>query len=138
MGQPRPSGAPSGQLASTREPEPALGLDGFCPVTLRKGVWKKGDPEFGAIHRGKIYLFAGAEEQQQFMQRPDDVAPVLSGYDPVEFFDNGRIVEGKRQHGLDYEGHVYLFSSEQTLEKFSRSPRSYVINALQTMHHDPR
>jgi YHS domain-containing protein len=124
------------QLVAAQGATAPLGIDGFCPITLRKGKWEKGDPNFGAIHRGKTYLFVGPEEQKQFLARPDEMAPVLSGYDPVEFFDNGRIAEGKRQHGLDYDGYIYMFSSEKTLEKFARSPRSYVINALQTMYHN--
>ena len=107
-------------------------------MTLRKGAWKKGAPDFGAIHRGRTYLFAGRKEQEEFLKRPDELAPLLSGYDPVEFFDNGRIVDGKREFGLDYDGHVFLFNSEKTMEKFAHLPRSYVINALQTTYHEPR
>ncbi|MEX0711052.1 MAG: thioredoxin family protein, partial [Pirellulales bacterium] len=37
---------------------PPLGLDGYCPVTLgEKRVWQIGDVRWGAIHRGRTYLF---------------------------------------------------------------------------------
>jgi protein disulfide-isomerase len=122
----RPSSAAGGN--------PPLGLDGYCPVTLiTKRAWKKGDVRYGAIHRGRTYLFAGPAEQKLFLDRPDDLSPVLSGNDAVEFVDNDRLVPGERQHGLEYGNRMYLFASEATLQKFSRSPRNYAISVHQTM-----
>src|SRR5262249_33353819 len=55
---------------------PPIALDGFCPVTLRevfdhnpadRSAWKKGDRRFGAIHDGRTFLFASAEQQQKFL-----------------------------------------------------------------------
>jgi protein disulfide-isomerase len=113
---------------------PPLGLDGYCPVTLvTKKRWKKGDARFGAIHRGRTYLFAGRGQQQEFLERPDTLSPVLSGNDPVEFVDNGRVVSGKRQHGLEYGNLIYLFSSEATLQRFAKNPRNYAISVYQAM-----
>ena len=77
---------------------PPVALDGFCPVTLLetmaqnpadRGAWKKGDRQFGAIHRGRTYLFASAEQQQNFWPIPTRFAPVLAGCDPVRFAERG-------------------------------------------------
>jgi YHS domain-containing protein len=137
--QSSPPGPGLGQLDPTGGENPPLGLDGFCPVTLVKtSQWKQGDVRYGAVHRGRTYLFAGPEERKQFFERPDDWSPVLSGYDPVEYLDNGRMVSGHRAHGLEYGRHMFLFSSEATLEKFASSPRRYAIGVFQAMQQGPR
>jgi YHS domain-containing protein len=116
---------------------PEIGLEGHCPVTLiTKNEWKKGDRNIGAIHRGRTYLFAGPDEQRLFLEQPDAFSPVLSGNDPVEFVDSGRLVPGTRRHGLEYNRQIYLFSSEASLEKFARSPRSYAISVYQAMQQE--
>src|SRR6185369_11033071 len=88
---------------------PPVGLDGFCPVTLvetmarnpgDRGAWKKGDRQFGAVHKGRTYLFTSVEQQQKFLQNPDNYAPVLSGCDPVLYAERGQMVDGKRAFGL--------------------------------------
>ena len=39
-------------------------LDGYCPVTLKSlNKWAIGDAQYGAVHRGRTYLFAGAEQR---------------------------------------------------------------------------
>src|SRR5262249_18608426 len=51
---------------------PPLGLDGFCAVSLvERKKWVAGDPLWGAIHRGRTYLFSGEGERQRFMANPD-------------------------------------------------------------------
>ena len=114
---------------------PPIALDGFCPVTLRevmehnpadRGAWKKGDRRFGAIHSGRTYLFASAEQQQKFLANPDAYAPVLSGCDPVLFAERGQMVDGKRAYGLIMADHqVYLFADESSLNRFKQAPGNY-------------
>src|SRR5205823_3446037 len=88
---------------------PPIALDGFCPVTLLETVardpadrsaWRKGDRQFGAIHRGRTYLFTSAEQQQKFLANPDAYAPALAGCDPVRYAERGEVVDGKRAYGL--------------------------------------
>ena len=115
---------------------PPVCLDGFCAVTLLETKkWKKADPQFGAIHRGRTYLFASAEQQTKFLANPDAFAPVLSGYDPVRFATTGQLVEGKRAHGLITQGdnRIFLFADEGSLEQFKRAPRDFAQPAYQAM-----
>ena len=101
-------------------------LDGCCPVTLReKGVWFEGNPQYGARHRGRTYLFAGPLEQQAFLAAPDRYAPALAGDDPVLAMDLGRKTAGQRIYGVTYESRVYLFASPETRDVFSKSPERY-------------
>lgn len=104
-----------------------LGLEGYCPVTLReKSAWIEGRPQYGACHRGRTYLFAGETEQKTFLADPDRYAPALSGDDPVMAFDAARQIPGQRQFGVTYQSRVYLFSSPQTQAVFTASPDRYV------------
>src|SRR5437763_4670289 len=60
-----------------------------------RGAWKKGDRPFGAIHNGRTYLFASAEQQQKFLASPNAFAPVLSGCDPVVYAERGQLEIGR-------------------------------------------
>jgi len=122
---------------------PPVGLDGFCPVTLvetmsknpsDRNAWKKGDRRFGAIHKGRTYLFTSAENQQKFLQNPDGFAPVLSGCDPVVYTERGQMIDGKRAFGLaTADKHIYLFADETSRNRFEQSPASYVGALQQAM-----
>jgi YHS domain-containing protein len=127
-----PSGASSSpsQLPAMNQP---LGLDGFCPTTLTEKVqWTPGDRRWGAIHRGRTYLFAGPEEQRRFFADPDRYAPAISGNDVVLAIDQGKPVPGMREHGVFYNNRIYLFSNEATLEKFAKNPSLYINPAMGT------
>ena len=114
---------------------PPFALDGFCPVQLAEnGRWQPGKKAWGFIHRGRTYLFAGPEEQSRFKADPDRYAPVSSGDDVVLLLEQGRSAPGYREHGVQFEGHIYLFSSEGTLEKFRSNPHYYADRALQALH----
>jgi protein disulfide-isomerase len=114
---------------------PPMGLDGFCPVSLcERELWAKGDPRWGVIHRGRLYLFAGPEQQQRFWANPDHYSPVAAGHDPVLALDHGQTIEGRREHGVFFEGRVYLFASEGSLQRFSQAPQRYASEITQAMN----
>jgi len=122
-----------------RPANPPLAMDGCCMVTLidkRKKV--KGNPKYGAIHRGRTYLFVGYKEQQRFLATPDAYTPVLSGNDPMLFLEQGKLVPGSSQHGIFFGRQVYLFSSEKTLQKFEDAPYQYVDAIYRAMQPAPR
>jgi YHS domain-containing protein len=95
--------------------------------------WQPGNKQWGVVHRGRVYLFAGLDEQRRFRANPDHYAPVSSGDDVVLLLEQGRAVEGYRKHGLKFEGHVYLFANEGTLNKFQANPHQYADRALQVI-----
>ena len=100
---------------------------------MENSRWKPGKKALGAIHRGRTYLFAGPDEQRRFLANPDHYAPVSSGDDVVLLLEQGRSVSGHREHGLQFDGHVYLFAGEGTLDRFKSNPRYYADRALQAM-----
>jgi len=116
---------------------PPLCLDGFCPVTLsEKQAWVQGDVRWGAIHRGRTYLFIGPEEQRRFFADPDRYAPVGSGNDVVLAAEQGRAVPGMREHGVFFGNRIYLFASEESLTRFAEKPEVYANQVLNSARSD--
>ncbi len=114
---------------------PPLAFDGYCPVTLKTlSRWTPGNVQFGMVHRGRTYLFAGAEQRDQFLANPDSYSPVFSGLDPVLLIDNQQAVDGSRAFGFRYGDAFYLFSSKETMEKFRKSPQMYAAGVRQAMN----
>lgn len=127
----QPSGA-GGQFAAAAPAQapatPPIAMDGYCPVSLAEAKdWRKGDRRFGAIHRGRTYLFAGEAEQQRFLENPDQYSPVLSGCDVVKFVEQGTFVDGQRRYGVFVGSHVFLFSDEASRDAFEKNPRHYAL-----------
>ena len=92
-----------------------------------------GDRRYRAIHRGRTYLFTGPEQQRTFFKDPDRYAPVISGNDIVQAMEKGQAVPGKREHGVFYNGHIFLFADEVSLDKFSKNPAFYANQALEAI-----
>ncbi len=128
----------SPDLAGERTPSgSAFALDGYCCVTLHdENRWVLGNSRWGARHRGHIYLFQSAVAQQQFLADPDKYSPVLGGYDPVVLRETGQYEPGDRSHGVRYQDQMFLFSSEDTLQRFWKAPWQYAELARQAMLSD--
>ena len=113
---------------------PPLALEGYSVVAMvEKTKWVLGDVRFGAIHRGRTYLFATEAEQKRFLAKPDHYAPVISGNDPVAIVEGAGAVAGERDLGLRLDGKLYFFASEANLEKFNADPERYVRGLRQAM-----
>ena len=111
-------------------------LNGFCPVALlRDGKWLKGDREFGCEHRGRIYLFASEGNLNSFQEDPDNLTPILAGYDPVLYHEKGELVDGRQEHGVFVvklqKRKIVLFSSADTRQRFQESPEKF-MSTVQT------
>lgn len=108
-----------------------LGLEGYCPVTLvDHGTWAEGRVQWGARHRGRTYLFAGAEQQQTFLANPDRYAPALSGDDPVLAMESGARTPGQRRYGVTYQSRMYLFATPENRAAFAADPTRYSASVL--------
>lgn len=106
-------------------------LNGKCPVTLiTEGRWSDGDPRFGIVHRNRTYIFGSAEKLDIFRDNPDMYSPVLAGYDPVVFHEQGKLVEGLVKNGIFMgrtpEQKVVLFKDAESRSKFQTSPKEYL------------
>ena len=106
-------------------------LSGKCPVTLlTEGRWVDGDTQFGIVHRNRTYIFQNAEKLAQFRTDPDKYSPILAGYDPVVYEEEGTLVDGLVENGVFMgktpEQKVVLFSDNASREKFQSSPQKYL------------
>jgi len=113
---------------------PPLAFDGYCPVSLKSAKkWVQGNPQFGAIHRGRTYLFTADQQRQQFLANPDAYSPVFAGKDSVKLLDENQTVDGSRKFGFEYRGAFYLFSSKETMTRFESQPDRYAAGVRQAM-----
>jgi len=143
LGNPAIGGAPSGPRlnmdgqATIEIPpgNPPLGFDGYCPVSLTDDSqkWTLGDRRWGAIHEGRTYLFAGPEQQRRFLSEPERFSPVFGGNDIVTALDSGQTASGRREHGAFFGAKVYLFATEETLDRFWANPNYYSNGMLRVM-----
>ncbi len=123
--------APAMQMVAASE-APSVGLEGFCAVTLgEQKRWVKGDTRYGAIHRGRTYLFMSEADQQKFLALPDRFSPAMCGNDPVMAFDQGQNITGKREYGVFYQNRVYMFANPETQAQFKKMPQKYAAEVLQ-------
>ncbi len=134
--------APQSQIVTTAQlavqlppGSPPLAFEGFCPVTLKVArKWIAGNPQFGAIHRGRTFLFTGDAQRQQFLANPDAYSPVFSGMDAVIMIDQNQAVEGSRRYGYEYRGAFYLFHNQETMARFANDPDRYSAQVRQAMN----
>ena len=112
--------------AIARKPGDDLGLGGYSPVALATGkLWKKGQPEYTALHQGITYQFANEDERDLFQEDPANYVPKLLGCDPVILSDSGRAVKGKIELGVFFRKGVFLMATEESREEFLSNPGFY-------------
>lgn len=121
------------QVSNTAAPAPVpLGLEGFCPVTLLTSQrWAKGDAQFGCYHRGVLYLFGDQVARDRFLQSPDELSPLLGGFDPVIMETEQRLQPGKRRFGVFCEttpgqNAIVLFATEENRDRFKQDSDRYL------------
>jgi YHS domain-containing protein/thioredoxin-related protein len=106
---------------------PMLMLEGYCPVSLQRlRRWEKGQPQLRMEYKGQLYQFSSAESRDEFLKAPDQFVPGFLGCDPVVIFDADRAVPGSIEWGAYYDGHLYLFTSDEHRRKFKAAPDKYL------------
>ncbi|MEM0926184.1 MAG: thioredoxin family protein [Planctomycetota bacterium] len=124
------------EMPSDLATKPELALQGYCPVTvIQEMKWLEGKAEFGVIHLGKLYLFVDEAAMQQFLADPIPYTPVLNGIDIVRFFEERKIVPGKREWGsIDpIHNRMFFFADEEAMKHFEDKFQNYVDAAVQVM-----
>ncbi|WP_435019046.1 thioredoxin family protein [Tundrisphaera sp. TA3] len=104
----------------------AVGLAGFCPVTLlhdRKLV--PGRADLTVEHSGRTFRFASPQLRAEFLRRPDAFAPVNDGRCPVSQVDGGDFLPGDPRWGVVYAGHLFLFKDGAGRDRFVKDPERY-------------
>lgn len=125
---------PTVTSGTSASPRPELALEGYCPVSIVDEVlWKEGNPKFGVVHLGKLYLFASENAMQTFLANPEPYTPVLNEIDVVRFFEERVIVPGKRTHGTRIKNRMFFFADEEALEHFQNEWERYFDASIQVM-----
>lgn len=105
----------------------AVGLEGYCPVTLKsKRSWTKGKAELTTVHKGFTYNFTSEENRKKFLESPSQFTPRLLGCDPVIMWESDRAVAGDTRYGAFFDGELYLFTSQENRKLFKVDPARYV------------
>ena len=142
----KPHAVDASLASARREPEsmktpelsdkPELAIEGFCPVAVvKKGEWVEGQPDLGVVHLGKLYLFADRESMELFLADPTPFTPMLNEIDVVKFFEEKKIVAGKREWGLidPIHNRMFFFSNEETMLHFEEHFQRYVDASIEVM-----
>jgi len=109
-----------------------LALDGYCPVVLtNEERWTQGNPQFYAMFQGLVYHFSCEKSMQTFVENPLKYAPAVKGEDIVLFAERNKKNFGSRKFGAWFEGRIYLFSCQETLNVFAAKPEHYAAVAKQ-------
>jgi protein disulfide-isomerase len=113
-----------------------LAMQGFCPVTvISQDKWVEGKPEFGVVHLGKLYLFTSEDNMKTFLADPIPFTPVLNEIDVVRFFEERKIVPGKREWGLKdpVYNRMFFFADEAAMNHFYNEYERYTDAAIEVM-----
>ncbi len=128
---------PASPSTASFKPEQAeLAMQGFCPVTvITQDKWVEGNPAFGAVHLGKLYLFSSEENLKTFLADPIPYTPVLNEIDVVRFFEERKIVPGKREWGLKdpIYNRMFFFADEAAMNHFYNEYERYTDAAIEVM-----
>ena len=116
-----------------------MALHGKCPVALiEQGQWVEGDVRWGIVHRDRTYLFSSVANYELFKQDPDRYSPILSGFDPVVFHEQGKLIDGMEENGVfmgkNNKQQIVLFQSPKTRAKFQANPKLYMNTVRQALH----
>ncbi|KAA5547313.1 DUF255 domain-containing protein [Roseiconus nitratireducens] len=118
--------------------KPELAIEGYCAVSvIRDEQWVEGKPEFGVVHLGKLYLFANQQAMETFLADPVPYTPMLNEIDVVRFFEQKKIVPGRREWGVIDPVHnrMFFFADEAAMEHFEEHFERYLDAAIDVMDH---
>ncbi|MDA9778836.1 DUF255 domain-containing protein [Rubripirellula sp.] len=122
--------------AASSDSSPELALEGYCAVTvIKEDQWVEGDPLLSVIHLGRLYLFSSEANREEFLADPTPFTPVLNEIDPVVFFEERRIVPGKREWGMKDPIHqrMFFFADEASMNHFYQQYERYAQSAIDLM-----
>ncbi|MEM9825134.1 MAG: thioredoxin family protein [Planctomycetota bacterium] len=132
-----PSRSVAAEATTPSHPNLELSFEGYCSVTVvEEEEWLQGNPKYGVVHLGQLYLFASEAKMQKFLANPVPYTPMLNGIDVVRYFEERIIVPGKREFAAVDADHkrVFFFADEAALEHFEQTSQRYVPAAIEVMN----
>jgi len=96
--------------------------DGNCPVAqLDRNTMHPGDPKFGVLYQGRLFLCASESNRKRFLQEPVRYAAVdvaENGFCPHCMAQNGLLVRGDPRYDLSRAGRRYWFPNPSHRDAF--------------------
>ncbi|PAY17139.1 protein-disulfide isomerase [Rhodopirellula sp. SM50] len=132
----QPTGDTTASKTTDSASKPELAIQGYCAVSVvNRGEWVEGKPELGVIHLGKLYLFADKDSMELFLSDPIPFTPMLNEIDVVRFFEEKKIVPGKREWGVidPIHNRMFFFADEAAMLHFEKSFDRYLDAAIEVM-----
>ncbi|MGZ3336068.1 MAG: thioredoxin family protein [Isosphaeraceae bacterium] len=107
----------------SRDPQRYVPVNnGNCPVAqLDRGTMHPGDPKYGVLYQGRLFLCASDSARKRFLQEPVRYAAVdvaENGFCPHCLAQNGLLVRGDPRYDLSREGRRYWFPDPSHREAF--------------------
>ena len=107
----------------SRDPQRYVPVNnGNCPVAqLDRGTMHPGDPKYGVLYQGRLFLCASDSDRKRFLQEPVRYAAVdvaENGFCPHCLAQNGLLVRGDPRYDLSREGRRYWFPDPSHREAF--------------------
>jgi YHS domain-containing protein len=121
-----------------KEPERYIPAnDGDCPVTeLDRGLARPGDPRWGVLYQGRLYLCASEEARRHFLGDPRRYALVdvaEQGFCAHCLSETGLLVRGDPRIAITRDGLRYWFPDPSHRDAFlAANPRSSMIDPTAT------
>jgi YHS domain-containing protein len=84
---------------------------------------KRGTRFFAMISILVAFLATGTSANT--MNGTEISAPVMGGYDPVSYFNQGKPMRGSGYHTATHNGGTYLFANKENKEIFTSNPEKY-------------
>jgi YHS domain-containing protein len=123
---------PASFKASEKKPRPEpddvpLALGGHCPVSMvDRAEMAAGKKTESAVHNGKKYLFATAENRKRFLESPSKFLPGAGGDCVVSLVDGGKRMDGDVKFPAIFGDKVFFLADKPSREKFLKDPEAYV------------
>ena len=125
---PSPAAGAAPQLPTINPP---LGLDGYCPVSLsERQQWVLGDRRWARSTANGPICLRGPKSSGGSLPIPIATHRLLRGTTSSWRPNKARPCPACVSTASTFGNHVYLFSSEATLERFAKNPNVYVNQAL--------
>ena len=106
--------------------QPVLGLDGYCPVSLKSlRKWQVGSSDLTATYKSIEYRMVSKEALMRFQMDPQKYAPRILGCDPVTLSESHVARPGHVKYGAFFDGALYLFESGDNRIQFRENPLKY-------------
>lgn len=106
-----------------KDPERYIPVNrGECPVSqVDRGAARPGDPRWGVLYQGRLFLCATQEARQRFLDDPQRYALVdvaEQGFCPHCLGKAGLLVRGDPKYGITREGRRYWFPDSSHRDAF--------------------